>query len=205
MLTFASRALHSDEALYQALETKAAGAIRSAVSSCSHVAQSVLVEGDGRPNRSPPSGARSETSSKPGRKRSRRSSASPKYADLWEPYPFNAGYFMCVKLKGLDAETYRKHLLEKHGVGVIADGQSDIRIAFSSVDIGPVRRPLRRVGHRRPRVARRAGSGKDVVMRPCEPPLLPKRNDGAEREWSDPFLKVVVNAYPVFAPDETNP
>ena len=43
---------------------------------------------------------------------------------------------MCVKLKGLDAETFRKHLLEKYGVGVIADGERDIRIAFSSVDEG---------------------------------------------------------------------
>ncbi len=41
---------------------------------------------------------------------------------------------MCIKLKGIDAETFRKHLLEKHGVGVIADGDRDIRIAFSSVD-----------------------------------------------------------------------
>ena len=38
---------------------------------------------------------------------------------------------MCLKLKGLDAETYRKHLLEKYGVGVIADGERDIRVAFS--------------------------------------------------------------------------
>jgi hypothetical protein len=41
---------------------------------------------------------------------------------------------MCLKLKSLDAETFRRHLLEKHGVGVIADGEHDIRIAFSSVD-----------------------------------------------------------------------
>ena len=41
---------------------------------------------------------------------------------------------MCVKLKGIDAETFRRHLLEKYGVGVIADGERDIRIAFSSVD-----------------------------------------------------------------------
>jgi hypothetical protein len=60
--------------------------------------------------------------------------ANPEYAKFWEPYPFNAGYFMCLKLKKLDAETYRKHLLDKYGVGVIADGQRDIRVAFSSVD-----------------------------------------------------------------------
>ena len=38
---------------------------------------------------------------------------------------------MCLKLKGIDAEHYRKHLLDKYGVGVIADGDRDIRIAFS--------------------------------------------------------------------------
>jgi len=60
--------------------------------------------------------------------------ASPDYAKLWEPYPFNSGYFMCLKLKGIEAETYRKHLLDKYGVGVIADGEHDIRVAFSAVD-----------------------------------------------------------------------
>ena len=44
MLTFGARAFFSDEALYQALEKKVAGAIRSAVSNCSHVAQSVLAK-----------------------------------------------------------------------------------------------------------------------------------------------------------------
>ena len=44
MLTFGARAFLSDEALYQALEKKVAGAIRSAVSNCSHVAQSVLAK-----------------------------------------------------------------------------------------------------------------------------------------------------------------
>ena len=43
---------------------------------------------------------------------------------------------MCLKLKGIDAETFRKHLLEKYGVGVIADGERDIRVAFSAVEAG---------------------------------------------------------------------
>ena len=51
--------------------------------------------------------------------------ANPEYADLWEPYPFNAGYFMCLRLKGIGAEEFRKHLLDKYGVGVIADGERD--------------------------------------------------------------------------------
>jgi aspartate/methionine/tyrosine aminotransferase len=62
--------------------------------------------------------------------------ASPGFADVWEPYPFNSGYFMCLRLKGLPSEAYRKHLLEKYGIGVIADGEHDIRVAFSAVELG---------------------------------------------------------------------
>jgi aspartate/methionine/tyrosine aminotransferase len=133
MITFASRAFLSDDALYQALEKKAAGAIRSAVSNCSHVAQSVLAKAMANPAMAEEQRQKREILEARAKK-VHAVLASPQFADLWEPYPFNAGYFMCVKLKGLDAETYRKHLLEKHAVGVIADGQRDIRIAFSSVD-----------------------------------------------------------------------
>jgi len=56
------------------------------------------------------------------------------YKDAWDYYPFNSGYFMCLKLKGVDAETLRLHLLEQYGVGVIALGESDIRVAFSCVE-----------------------------------------------------------------------
>jgi len=137
MLTFGARAFLSDEALYQALEKKTAGAIRSAVSNCSHVAQSVLVKALAK------DAINVERREKKGLLEERAKKVisvlgSPKFANLWEPYPFNAGYFMCLKLKGLDAETYRKHLLEKYGVGVIADGDRDIRIAFSSVDANQI-------------------------------------------------------------------
>ncbi len=133
MLTFGGRAALSDETLYQALEKKVAGAIRSAVSNCSHVAQSVLAKA------MPTEALHNERREKRDILEARAKEVQailhgPQYAELWEPYPFNAGYFMCLKLKGLDAETYRKHLLEKYGVGVIADGERDIRIAFSSVD-----------------------------------------------------------------------
>ncbi len=134
MLTFASLARHGDETFYQALEKKAAGAIRSAVSSCSHVAQSILLKA--MSGESIAAQRREKHDILEARaKKVQEILAQPKYADLWTPYPFNAGYFMCVKLKGLDAETFRKHLLEKHGVGVIANGGGDIRIAFSSVDV----------------------------------------------------------------------
>ncbi|MBC2722803.1 MAG: aminotransferase class I/II-fold pyridoxal phosphate-dependent enzyme, partial [Desulfosporosinus sp.] len=56
------------------------------------------------------------------------------YNDAWDYYPFNSGYFMCLKLKGVDAEALRVHLLEQYGVGVISLGESDIRVAFSCVE-----------------------------------------------------------------------
>ena len=133
MLTFSSKAQFSSETLYGALEKKAAGAIRSAISNCSQVAQTVLAKamsGEELAKEQLQKKAILEARAK----RVQKLLQAPEYADLWEPYPFNAGYFMCLKLKGLDAETYRKYLLEKYGVGVIADGVRDIRVAFSAVE-----------------------------------------------------------------------
>jgi len=133
MLTFAAHAATSDEALYQALEKKTAGAIRGAVSNCSHPAQSILAKALSSESVDAERQEKNEILEARAKK-VQQIIASPKFADLWEPYPFNSGYFICVKLNGIDAETYRKHLLEKHGVGVIANGGHDIRIAFSGVD-----------------------------------------------------------------------
>jgi hypothetical protein len=41
---------------------------------------------------------------------------------------------MCLAIKGVDGEELRKHLLDAHGVGVIAVGGRDIRIAFSCIE-----------------------------------------------------------------------
>jgi len=133
MLTFGARAFLSDQALYQALEKKVAGAIRSAVSNGPHVSQSVLSKAMAS------EGIGAEREAKRGilearAKKVREILAAPQYAPLWEPYPFNSGYFMCLKLKGIEAETFRRYLLEKYGIGVIADGEHDIRVAFSAVD-----------------------------------------------------------------------
>ena len=58
---------------------------------------------------------------------------SGKYDDAWDYYPFNSGYFMCLKLKSVDAEKLRVHLLDKYGVGAISIGRTDLRIAFSCI------------------------------------------------------------------------
>ena len=57
-----------------------------------------------------------------------------RFRDAWDVYPFNSGYFMCIRLKSVDAETLRLHLLDKYGVGLISIGTKDLRIAFSSLE-----------------------------------------------------------------------
>jgi DNA-binding transcriptional MocR family regulator len=61
-----------------------------------------------------------------------------KYSGAFTPYPFNSGYFMCVKLADVEAETLRLHLLDKYGVGLIALGKYDIRVAFSCIDVDDI-------------------------------------------------------------------
>jgi phosphoenolpyruvate carboxykinase (GTP) len=133
MLTFSTMASLNDQTLYAALEKKVAGAIRSAISNCSHPAQSILVKAMADPDFA------AESAEKRARlacraKRVKKILSDGQFAGLWDVYPFNAGYFMCVRLKGVDAEAYRRHLLDKYGVGVIADGKHDIRVAFSAVE-----------------------------------------------------------------------
>lgn len=57
-----------------------------------------------------------------------------KYDTHWDYYPFNSGYFMCLRLKTVDAEELRVHLLNEYGVGTISINSTDLRIAFSSVE-----------------------------------------------------------------------
>ena len=68
------------------------------------------------------------------------------YRDSWDVYPFNAGYFMCVRIKGVDAEALRVHLLEEQGVGLISLGKTDIRVAFSCLELEEIE-PLFQLVH----------------------------------------------------------
>ena len=63
---------------------------------------------------------------------------APRFRESFEPYPFNSGYFMCVKVAGVDAERVRQHLLGEFGIGLIATGSSDLRIAFSCLELDEI-------------------------------------------------------------------
>ncbi len=72
---------------------------------------------------------------------------APRFRESFEPYPFNSGYFMCVRVIGVDAEKLRVHLLERHGVGLVSTSPTDLRIAFSCLEV-PEIEPLFELVHR---------------------------------------------------------
>lgn len=117
--------------IYDALEAKLAGAIRGNVSNVSHPAQSLLLAAyrdEGYEGQK----AEKYATLKRRYDRIRRILADhPEYAEVYEPLPFNSGYFMCIRLKGVDGEAVRQRLLSHYSTGIIAMNDI-IRIAFSS-------------------------------------------------------------------------
>jgi len=119
--------------VYDALEKKTAGSIRGSISNASHLGQSIVLNSMQGPN------YEAEKKEKFEILKSRAQCvkevlASPKYKEAWDVYPFNSGYFMCIRLKSADAETLRLHLLDKYGVGLISIGARNLRIAFSCLE-----------------------------------------------------------------------
>jgi len=137
-LTFSAGGSGDRSDLYQALEKKVAGAIRSSISNCSMLSQRLVL----RALRSPEFVRQARARRRLLQERAlevKRVLEDPKYAEAWDPYPFNSGYFMCLRLKRVAAEALRRHLLERYGVGTIATGERDLRIAFSCVEKESVR------------------------------------------------------------------
>jgi len=119
--------------VHDALEKKVQGAIRAGVSNSPHLSQTLVLKALEAPEFSAEQAQKRrilQTRALKVKEVLRR----PEFARVWTPYPFNSGYFMCLRLKDLDAEPLRLHLLDRYGVGVIATARKDIRIAFSCVD-----------------------------------------------------------------------
>jgi aspartate/methionine/tyrosine aminotransferase len=119
--------------LFDALERKTAGCIRGTISNASHLSQTILL--NSMQDKNNPSEKKQKFDILMARaKRVKAVSKNPKYAAAWEVYPFNSGYFMCIRLKTVDAETLRVHLLDQYGVGLISIGESNLRVAFSCIE-----------------------------------------------------------------------
>ena len=118
---------------YEALEKKTGGAVRGSISNVSHLSQKIVLNSLG----SETFEAEKQQKFKilKGRVQEvKRVLANPKYERAWETYPFNSGYFMCLRLKTVEAEDLRVHLLNKYGVGLISIGATDLRVAFSCIE-----------------------------------------------------------------------
>lgn len=132
-LTYGACLEGEPRAVYEALEKKTAGAVRGSISNVSHLSQEMVL----RTLRSEDYQAAKREKFQIMLARARevkRVLADPKYQSAWEAYPFNSGYFMCLRLKRVEAEPLRVHLLEKYGAGVIALGRHDLRVAFSCLE-----------------------------------------------------------------------
>ena len=109
------------------------GAIRAGISNCSNLSQSLVLAALRSPSLADERRAKFEALK--GRAQAVRDVVYRDiYRDSWDVYPFNAGYFMCIRVKGVDAEALRVHLLSQYGVGLISIGKSDIRVAFSCLE-----------------------------------------------------------------------
>ncbi|MBA2480402.1 MAG: aminotransferase class I/II-fold pyridoxal phosphate-dependent enzyme [Planctomycetes bacterium] len=122
--------VNATPAAYTALEQKTAGLIRATISNVSHAGQTVVLKALQHPDFAKQQAEKVEIL----RRRAAVTAIEcrkPEYADCWDVYPFNSGYFMCVRLKDADADTVRVKLLDEHGLGTIALGATDLRVAFS--------------------------------------------------------------------------
>jgi len=120
-------------AVLDALEQKTKGIIRGTISSGPSLSQTIILESLQSPEFQKEKEEKFQIMK--GRAvKTKQVLANEKFANVWTYYPFNSGYFMCLKLNNLDAETLRLHLLDQYGVGVIASNKTDIRVAFSCVE-----------------------------------------------------------------------
>ncbi len=129
-LTFSVKGGTSE--LYSALEDKASGAIRGNISNASHLSQSLLLKAYSDPGYLGQKAQKHETLKRRYEKIKQLLQKNSLYRGFFEALPFNSGYFMCLKLKGLKAENVRQRLLRDYGTGIIALKGGLLRIAFSS-------------------------------------------------------------------------
>lgn len=132
-VAFATFGATGGAAVHDALEKKAAGCIRGAVSNCSQPSQTILLRAMGDPAYAQEKQAKFQVL-RARAERVKQVLAGDRYAAAWTPYPFNSGYFMCLRLKTLNAEAYRLRLLDRCGIGVIATAPTDVRVAFSCIE-----------------------------------------------------------------------
>ena len=124
-------------AAMQPLERKLSGLIRANTSGASQVSQTLILEAMKAPGYAEQKQHNYETL-KARALKVKAVASDARYAELWEVYPSHAGYFTCLNLKSGNAETVRQRLLEEHGIGTIALSETELRVAYSCLDVSDI-------------------------------------------------------------------
>ncbi|MFC5528514.1 aminotransferase class I/II-fold pyridoxal phosphate-dependent enzyme [Cohnella yongneupensis] len=120
------------EAVLSSLEQKTLGIIRATISSGAHPSQTFVLHALKSPEFETQKQQKFDIM-KGRANKVKQLLDSGKFGDDLPYYEFNSGYFMCLKL-AVDAESVRQRLLDAYGVGTIALGSSDLRVAFSCTE-----------------------------------------------------------------------
>ena len=120
------------DAQLKALEAKAAGNVRSAISNVSSIGQHLAIAAYADPAYDAQKRQKYEVLRARYVEIRRILKAHPEYRRSFEVMPFNSGYFMCVKPRGVEAEAVRRRLIEKYSTGTIVLSGL-IRLAFSTI------------------------------------------------------------------------
>ncbi len=129
-VTFAFKGATDDQ--LKALEAKAAGNVRSGISNVSSIGQHLAIKAFADPGYVQQKRDKYAVLKKRYHEIRTILKLHPEYADAFEAMPFNSGYFMCVRPKGVDAEAVRRRLIEKYSTGTIVLSGL-IRLAFSTI------------------------------------------------------------------------
>lgn len=144
-ITFGPGRQDTAQAALAALDAKARGAIRSAISNSPQLSQSLVEKALASAQIDAQRVQKCELLGQRA-KEVHRVANLPEYRDSWDVYPFNSGYFMLIKVKGVDSNRLREHLLDKHQTGLISTSPTDLRVAFSCLEVEDVS-PLFAVVH----------------------------------------------------------
>jgi aspartate/methionine/tyrosine aminotransferase len=137
-VTYGCVAENAAESVYDALVRKTAGCVRGSISNASHLGQSMILRSMEDSN-FPVEKEEKFNILKARAMRVKSVLADEKYNAAFDVYPFNSGYFMCIRLKTVNAEMLRVHLLDRYGVGLIAIGEKNLRVAFSCIEEKDIR------------------------------------------------------------------
>ncbi|WP_022851534.1 aminotransferase class I/II-fold pyridoxal phosphate-dependent enzyme [Limisalsivibrio acetivorans] len=132
-ITFGATESSEQKDMMAALEKKVTGLIRGTISNCPHPSQTFVLNSLDDECFKEQKQQKFELMKERALK-FKEVLNTGKYLEQFEYYPFNSGYFMCLKLKNVDAEELRVHLLDNYGIGTISVNKTDLRIAFSCVE-----------------------------------------------------------------------